>query len=206
MKNVVFDFGQVLVRFEPTIMVGRYVKDGEDARLLASVLFDRLYWDKLDAGTIEDEEVMRLARERLPERLWEVADKIYYNWIYNIPEIEGMRELLLDLKKRNVKVFVLSNICTYFASHEDEIPILSLVDKKIYSSICGLAKPDKRIFEYACQECGIEPKDTVFVDDRLENVESAESIGMTGYVFDGNADKLREVLEKLLDEEEKNVL
>ena len=55
-KNVVFDFGQVLVHFDPSYMVGRYVSDEEDAALIAEVLFDRLYWDRLDAGTISDAE------------------------------------------------------------------------------------------------------------------------------------------------------
>ena len=53
-KTVVFDFGQVMVHFEPSYMVGKYVTDKEDAALLEKVVFDRLYWDKLDAGTIID--------------------------------------------------------------------------------------------------------------------------------------------------------
>ena len=57
-KNVVFDFGQVLVHFQPAYMVGKYVTDEADAKLLKEVLFDRLYWDKLDAGTITDEEAV----------------------------------------------------------------------------------------------------------------------------------------------------
>ena len=57
-KNVVFDFGQVLVRFEPSYMVGQYVSDPIDAKLLEEVVFDRLYWDRLDAGTISNEEVI----------------------------------------------------------------------------------------------------------------------------------------------------
>ena len=57
-KNLVFDFGNVLVRYEPEYMVSQYVSDPEDKRLLAEVLFDRLYWDALDEGTITDEEVV----------------------------------------------------------------------------------------------------------------------------------------------------
>ena len=67
-KNVVFDFGQVMVRFEPSYMVGRYVKDKADASLLGEVIFDRLYWDRLDAGTISDEEVINACYTRLSGR------------------------------------------------------------------------------------------------------------------------------------------
>ncbi len=75
-KNVIFDFGQVMVRFEPKYMTEQYIK-GEDAELVSRVVFDRLYWDKLDSGDISDSEVIAACRERLPERLWETAETVY---------------------------------------------------------------------------------------------------------------------------------
>ena len=194
MKNVIFDFGMVLVRFVPSYMVGRYVSDPADAALLADVVFDRAYWDRLDAGTIEDEEVMAACRTRLPARLWEVADTIYYNWIYNLPEIEGMRELIAALKARGVRCYLLSNISRYFAAHAHEISILNELEDCVFSATCGLAKPDPAIFTHACAQFGIAPADTVFVDDRAENVAAACAVGMEGYVFDGDANALARAL------------
>ena len=108
-KNVVFDFGQVLVHFSPEYMVKKYVTDEEDARILAEVIFDRLYWDRLDEGTITDKEVVSFSQSRLPQRLCDVVPEIYYNWIYNLPEIDGMRELTAYLKERyGERLFLLS--------------------------------------------------------------------------------------------------
>ena len=202
MKNVVFDFGQVLIHFEPSYMVGRYVSEPNDAKLLEEVVFDRLYWDKLDAGTISDFDTVEAIKGRLPERLWDVASEIYYNWIYNIPEIEGMRELVVHIKEEyNVSVFLLSNISKYFAEHSSEIPILKLVDKCIFSAVCGMVKPNADIYEYLCSECNIDPHETVFIDDREKNTKAAEEIGITGYVFDGDATKLRAYLDEFLRKE-----
>ena len=199
-KNAVFDFGQVIVRFEPSYMVGKYVSDKDDAELLEKVIFDRLYWDRLDRGDITDEEVMRACRQRLPERLWSVADKIYYNWIYNIPEIEGMRELVVKLRdERGMRVFLLSNICTYFAVHEDEIPVLAEFEKRIYSAVAGRVKPNRDIFEYLCDTCGILPEETVFVDDNTANIAGADAFGIHGYLFDGDVERLYNFFEKELD-------
>ena len=113
-KNVIFDFGQVIVHFEPEYMVGRYVSDPEDKALLCEVLFDRLYWDKLDKGTITDKEALDAVKTRVPERLWEACDTIYYNWIYNIPEIDGM-SIYTELKARNILVrhFTAERICQF---------------------------------------------------------------------------------------------
>ena len=198
-KNVVFDFGQVMVHFEPKYMVERYVTDPEDVALLETVIFDRLYWDKLDEGTITDEEVMEGSFSRLPERLHDAAKKIYYNWIYNIPEIDGMRELVKDIKSKfGARVFLLSNICTYFADHKNEIPVLEEFEKCIFSAVCGHVKPNADIFEYLCEECGIEPSETVFVDDNRKNIAGCEAFGIKGYLFDGNVERLREYLFSVL--------
>lgn len=199
MKNVVFDFGQVLVHFEPAEIVGKYVSDADDAELMVNVLFDKLYWDRLDEGTLTNEDFISAVRERIPPRLWEMADTIYYNWIYNLPEIEGMSELIQYIKEKfGVSVFLLSNISRYFAAHSDEFPILRLIDKCIFSAVCGMVKPNTEIYEYLCAECEIIPDETVFIDDRTDNIEGARKIGIHGYCFDGDVAKLRTYLEEIL--------
>ena len=198
-KNVVFDFGQVMVHFEPSYMVGKYVEDKDDAALLEQVIFDRLYWDKLDRGTITDEEVIEGCRSRLPERLWDVTDKIYYNWIYNIPEIDGMRALVARIKKEyGVRVALLSNICTYFAAHSDEIPCLEEFEKCIFSAVAGHVKPHADMFEYLCDSCDMLPEETVFVDDNAANIQGSEAYGIKGYLFDGDVEKLNAYLDEIL--------
>ncbi len=198
-KNLVFDLGQVMVRFDPDYMVSAHTDSPEDRKLLAPIIFDRLYWDGLDAGTISDEEVVRGIKSRIPERLYETAERIYYDWIYNIPEIEGMPELVGYAKdKYGVKVFLLSNVCTYFVEHEAEIPCLPLFEKRIYSGVCGFVKPERKIFEHLCNECKIVPSETLFIDDSEKNIRGAEDCGIHGYVFDGDAKKLKKYLDTLL--------
>ena len=187
-KNVVFDFGQVLVYFQPSYMVGAYVSDEADKALIEEVVFDRLYWDRLDSGDISDKEVVSAIKTRLPERLWDVSEKIYYSWIYNIPEIEGMSELIDRIKNRyNVKVYLLSNISNYFASHSEEIPILKKLDGCVFSAPIGIVKPSREIFEHLCKTYKLSPEETLFIDDRADNIEGALRCGLKGYIFDDSA-------------------
>ena len=198
-KNVVFDFGQVIIRFVPEIMVSPYVTDKDDKDLICSVLFDRLYWDKLDKGTITNEEVLEACRTRLPERLWNVTDKIYYNWIYNVPEIEGMRQLIIKLKEKyGVGIYLLSNISHYFVEHSHEFSIFELFDKCIYSAPLGIVKPSHEIFDYLCKACNINPSEAIFIDDNASNIASAIDFGLNGYIFDGDVSKLEEYLDTIL--------
>lgn len=198
-KNVVFDFGRVLVRFDEPFIVSHYVKDPDDIALITKVVFDRLYWGPLDAGTITDEEVIRLSKERLPKRLWEAAEKSYYNWIYHIPLIAGMDKVVERVKRvHGRRIFLLSNISEYFAKRDNVVPVLSLFDKKIYSGVCKMIKPNKDIFEYMLKECDILPSETLFIDDSPINIAGAESVGIKGYLFDGDVEKLSKYLDETL--------
>ena len=198
-KNVIFDFGQVLVRFEPKYMTEEFVKDENDSLLLQEVLFDRLYWDRLDLGTISDNELVAEACTRLPERLHGVAAKIYENWIYNLPETYGMDALVTELKEKyGVRLFLLSNISRTFSAHHKEIPILRHFEKCIMSANYGAVKPSREIFDILCAECGIKKEESIFIDDSEKNVRGACEYGISAYLFDGDAERLKGYLFDLL--------
>ena len=193
-KNVIFDFGQVMVRFDPYEIASHTLKDTQDIDLLVPILFDRAYWDKLDAGAIGDDEVLDDVCSRIPERLWAAAREIYYNWIYHIPEIDGMPALVRSLKDKDVPVALLSNISHYFVLHANEIPTLALFDFCVFSSDLRISKPDPRIFAAACEGGGFDPAQTLFVDDNAANVQGAREFGLQAYLFDGDAEKLQKYL------------
>ena len=94
MDAYIFDFGRVLIDFDTRYMTEVYIKDREDAALVESVAFDRIYWDKLDEGTISDDEVKQGIKSRLPQRLHEKACIIYDNWYKNLNPVKGMYELV----------------------------------------------------------------------------------------------------------------
>ena len=197
-KNVVFDFGNVLIKFSPKRMVAKYAQTQEDAELLQTVVFDRLYWDKLDSGDITDAEVVADCRRRLPDRLGDAAEQAYYNWIYNIPEIAGMRDVVISLKDRGIKLYLLSNISTYFAEHKDEISLLKLFDGLVLSGTIKKVKPSAAIFEHLCDTYGIEPEQSLFVDDMKANVDGAIAVGFNAYQFDGDVERFTEYLNTIL--------
>lgn len=196
-KNVVFDFGKVLVDFEPEYMTSRYLTDKSDVKLVSEVLFDRCYWDRLDAGTISDEEVVSESIKRLPQRLHDAVEKVYDNWMYNLPEIKGMRELVIKLKEKGTPLFLLSNISETFAKRSSEISILSYFDKCIFSAECGYTKPSAEIFRHLLSQCKIEARETVFVDDSEKNVFGARAVGISAYLFDGDSKRLEDYFKQI---------
>ena len=189
-QNYIFDFGQVIVKFDTEYMTSVYVKDLKDIKLVEEVVFDRLYWDKLDAGTITDEEVKAGIKCRLPERLWESACTVYDNWYRNLPFVQGMPELLRKLKKSGSKLFLLSNISIGFAKNYESVPelkeLFDLFDGLVFSGPIGIVKPNKEIFDYILDKYTLKANETVFVDDNERNVSGAKIAGINGFLFDFN--------------------
>ena len=191
-KYLIFDLGEVMVRYSPRDMCRKFIEDESDAKTVCEALFDRLYWDRLDAGTIEDSELLSEVRKRVPEKLFPIAKEIYESWFLSLPEIPGMRELALELKNRySLSLALLSNVGKALFEHEKEIPILNIFDRKFYSAVIGYTKPNAEIFAYVCEELGISPEEAIFVDDNEKNIIAAESFGIKSIKFKGNVEELK---------------
>lgn len=193
-ENYVFDFGQVIVKFDPYYMTSKYVESEEDIKLVSSVVFDRLYWDKLDEGSITDKEVIDEICKRLPEHLHKNAISAYENWYLNIPLIEGMEEIILKLKNKGKRLFILSNISKSFAENyhknSDVKRIFDLFEGKIFSAKIGLTKPNEEIFNYILNNYDLKADETIFIDDSIKNINGARKVGINGYLFNNNPDDL----------------
>ena len=197
-KNYVFDLGQVLATFDPAALTAACVDEVETADLIRQTVFDRLYWDKLDAGTMTDEEARAGFCGRLPAHLHETACRVYDSWVANMAPIEGMQELVRDIKKQGGRLYLLSNTSVGFSEHYRTSPwlanLLTLFDGMVISGVVKLVKPDPKVFEYLLSRFDLDPDQTVFIDDNAKNIAACQSLGIHGYLFEGNAQSLRRQL------------
>lgn len=197
-KNIIFDFGNVLTRFYADELSAYQVADEAERKTVAEVVFDRLYWDRLDKGAITDDEVKDGIRTRLPDELTEKACAVYDNWVKNLVPVENMEQVVRDLSKAGVKLYLLSNISNKFASEYADVPwikdLFSYFEGIVLSAPIGLIKPDVEIFEYILNKYDLKIEDCLFVDDTLINIEGAQKAGIQTYHFDGDAEKFRKYL------------
>lgn len=68
-KNIVFDMGNVLIRFDPELFMDRYSLTGEDRKLIRNEVFRSVEWIMLDRGVIDEEIAEQRILPLLPERL-----------------------------------------------------------------------------------------------------------------------------------------
>ncbi len=200
-KNIVFDFGRVIVDFEETKMTRFYIKDERLVDLVRDTVFDRLYWDRLDLGTITDDELKACVAERLPKELVFAAHAVYDHWIDHIDPIPGIEDAVRAARERFEGLYLLSNISIKFAEEYKQNPaidrILSLFDGLVFSGPLHLIKPDERIFRYLLDTYGLSADECLFIDDSEKNIASAEKLGLHTYLFDGDTGKLTEFLKEL---------
>jgi epoxide hydrolase-like predicted phosphatase len=91
------------------------------------------------------------------------------------PVVHRIREL----RAEGLPLGLLTNNAKEFAeSWQASFPVTELFPVVIDSSVVGLRKPDPRIYELTCEHLDVEPDAAVFLDDNLENIESAKTLGI----------------------------
>lgn len=197
-KNYIFDFGQVIVHFLPQELTAAVVSDPADCQLVCETIFDRLYWDRLDDGTTTDDRLKAEACSRLPRRLHTLACQAYDEWIQNLRFIDGMPQLVRDIKNSGGRLYLLSNISVGFAQQYPNVPhiaeLFSLFDGLVFSGPLGITKPGKEIFAHLLDTYGLKAEESIFIDDAPRNIAGARAAGIRGYLFDGDVQKLRQTL------------
>lgn len=198
-KNYIFDFGNVIAQFYPDKLTAPYVSDEKTKNYIADIVFDRLYWDKLDWGTITDDEVKESIRSRVPDELKDIACTVYDNWVNNLIPVPGMEKLIQDIHKSGKKMYLLSNISKGFEAGYSNVEwinnLFECFDGLVLSGPIGIAKPGVDVFEYLLKKYELNREECLFIDDNEMNIEGAKKANIKGYLFDGDAEKLREYIE-----------
>lgn len=107
---------------------------------------------------------------------------------------------LLPGFKKKYKLAVINNGNSIALKYWKEKFDFSIFDLFINSAELGIKKPDPKIFELACQKLSVRPEESLFMDDNIENIESAQKLGMETILWDKSSYKenlLQELLKKL---------
>ncbi|MFF7953920.1 HAD family hydrolase [Streptomyces griseorubiginosus] len=112
---------------------------------------------------------------------------------------EALVQILQAAQATGLRMVLLSNAPHPLAEALDRAPWCStLMSKTIYSARLGVNKPDPRAYEAALVAAGLpHPDNTLFVDDRLENISAAAQLGMRTFHFTGDRHALSRSIPQL---------
>ncbi len=182
-KNIIFDVGRVLVTFDPVQYVNSLGFDEETARAVVGAIFLNPLWIETDRGVISVEEFEDAFVGNAPE--YEVQIREVYRNIGGVIELmPHTMPWVKALKERGYRLYVLSNYGEYlFQESKHKLDFMPYMDGAVISYQVQMIKPDREIYEHILDKYGLAPEECVFIDDRLENVEAAKAIGMSGIQF-----------------------
>ena len=190
-KNVIFDMGGVLFKWEPLVYARRFSTCEEDAQALAQAVFLSPEWAFQDAGAVSDDTVAWVAKTRLPERLHGAVDDLVGHWHEHRTVVTGMDALIADLKRAGFGVYLLSNAGSSFETYKQELPGYEHFDGIVVSYREHIVKPDTRIFQTLLERFDLDAATCLFVDDTPINVAGAKRAGMQGWHFKGDVYALK---------------
>ena len=197
MKALVFDFGGVLVDWNPHHLYDSYFGSKEKATWFLENICTNEWNSQMDGGKPFSQGVAELSAQ-YPEYAKDI--EAYFNrWIEMMgTEIEGMYGLLQEYKAKGYTLLGLTNWSSEtFCQVKDVYPIFKLLDGMVVSAEEHCIKPSPRIYQILLERFGLNASDCVFIDDRQPNVDGADAVGMTGILFT-SAQDLREKLESVL--------
>ncbi len=193
-KNIVFDMGNVLLAYTPEEYIKTITQDETAAAAVLKELFQSEEWRQLDAGTITEEAAVAQVCARIPQYAAEVK-KAMDNWHSDLTPMPGMPEIVIRLKEKGYKIYLLSNTSLRFFQYRDKVQMFRSFDGFIVSAKEKLVKPDVAIFECLCGRYGLLSGECLFIDDLQQNIAGAEKAEFHGHLFRG-AEELSRYLEE----------
>lgn len=199
-KNIIFDFGGVLLDWNPRYLYKSYFNNDEEMEHFLADICNGEWNIKQDAGRPFAEAVKEL-QAKYPE--YAEAIQMYDDdWEKMLKcELPGSIDLLKELKSIGYGIYGLTNwsaekIGYAFANYS----FFSLFDGIVVSGVEKVVKPDRKIYEILLERYSLKPGECVFIDDNLDNVDMAKVLGINAIRFD-NIGNVKEHLETLLNKQ-----
>jgi HAD superfamily hydrolase (TIGR01509 family) len=186
-KNVIFDLGGVLydINYKNTIEAFRDLGILDPEQLYSQKNQTQLF-DEFETGKMDEKTFLQQLKKEFPGKVSE--EELLKAWnamLMGMPE--HRIDFLLEIAE-DYNVYLLSNTNSiHMRQIEDELIKSDLDDLKSYfdeaflSFEIGKRKPDVSTFEWVINELGIDPEETIFIDDSAQHVNGAKQAGLHVY-------------------------
>ncbi|MDL2235388.1 HAD family phosphatase [Christensenellaceae bacterium OttesenSCG-928-L17] len=194
-KNVVFDMGNVLARFDIYTHAARFTDDPDLQRLLVERVFRSVEWAQMDRGTLTVEEGARKLEAAVPESIRSFAKRYVLEWYDHFTPMPGMEALVAELKQAGYGIYLLSNAAENVYAYVPKLPVFSYFDGKFFSADYGVLKPSPQIYQKFLEVFSLRAEECFFIDDMNSNIEGAIHEGFMGFVYRFDTEELRQALQ-----------
>ena len=196
-RNVIFDFGGVLVNWQPEAIISTFYAEVALRDAIRTHVFQHDDWLEMDRGTLDEPTLVRRFAARMQRPESEMAALLDHVRASLTPIVASVA-LLGELRERGFKLYGLSNISEPMFGHlKSSHTFFDLFHGIVVSAVVKSVKPEPAIYEQLRSQFALDFGESVFIDDLPRNVESARALGLPAIRFESTAQVRRE-LEPLL--------
>ena len=181
--DIILDMGNVLLEWNKDKILRGVVKTEKDYMILDKAIFQSGLWERLDLGTLTREELVLKVVSMIGSIYQEKVQEVVWNWPSYIEIYTEVFPLLVRLKEKGHRIFVLSNTSPVFYEllEEQLSPLNEILDGFVLSCDIKAIKPDPKMFEEILHKYQLDPVNCIFLDDVKDNIKMAESLGIKAY-------------------------
>ena len=181
--DIILDMGNVLLEWNKDKILRGVVKTEKDFMILDKAIFQSGLWERLDLGTLTREELVLKVISMIGSIYQEKVQEVVWNWPSYIEIYMEVFPLLVHLKEKGHRIFVLSNTSPVFYEllEEQLSPLNEILDGFVLSCDIKAIKPDPKMFEEILHKYDLNPENCIFLDDVKDNTKMAETLGIKAY-------------------------
>lgn len=193
LKNIVFDLGNVLVKFDSNELISHFFKVKQ--KEVKSFYFDSL-WNEYDQGLYSVDEMIEKGVKQFPELESDIKN-LMHHWTQFVIPLKKNIEFIKTLKKEGYRVYILSNIPEDDTKYLNGLGVFEDCDGGVFSYEVKKIKPDLDIFRIFLKKYELNANECLFLDDRKENVDAAKSLGFNAIEVSDSSKVIELVKEKI---------
>lgn len=194
LKNLVFDFGKVLVECDQKELLRECAGSEEAAREIQEIIWKNTDWRNTGIGLVSCEDAIDRLCELNPEKANVIRTflPMRANAMIISPQTD---DCLRRLKAAGYHLYYITNTNAIdFDANMRNNVVLQEFEGGLASHLVQMNKPDHRIFQLLLDRYGLKAEECLFVDDLLDNVKAAEELGFHGLNFLNGPEGLEEAL------------
>ena len=184
-KNIIFDFGNIIVKFNEYNLVSEFTDNEEIKKFLIDEVINSDEWvgkGMLDLGIISLEEAANRINEKTNNIHKDEVTNFLLGFSNKLIINDNILEIIENLRNKGYKTYVLSNTNKVtFDLFRDKLE--PFFDGLVLSYEINMIKPFEKIYEYLLETYHLNPNECIFLDDREENIITANRLGINGRVI-----------------------
>jgi putative hydrolase of the HAD superfamily len=181
--NIVFDLGGVVVTWKPEAIIANVFADPAVREIVRKEVFEHPDWPELDRGTLPWHDAVARAAQRSGLPAADVA-RLLREVPPSLKTVPETVDLMYRLKAGGHTLYCLSNMHIASIDYlEQHCTFWDVFAGKVISCRVNLCKPEPAIYAHLLDTHGLEPRNTVFIDDVQVNLDAARQFGIRTIQF-----------------------